>query len=817
MANYQLLKADIDAKVYQNGTQEITGENLNSVLNAMVASLGVGYQFMGMATPINPGTAQNPDYKCFYLATTPGTYTNLGGLVVADGEIAILKYDTSWIKEVTGIAIAESVSQLGQKVIDLEQPVFSVEKSFSTASAGSIPCKFYKGLTYTIYNDGNASVNFSTRETENGSTLDGVFAIAAGSFQIFVAAYDANYLRVNAGTSGRISVKAFQNQIDTINALILDCTKSEDSLAVTTNTTYVYKFLVGETYIISSPNTIVLSTTNSVNGSPVESIGTIEAGQEITFVPTENAQFLRVGFVYNDVTTIKIVRRGKLVEQVDILENKVGILENKFSELNLNRLVFKQGFVNSVDGDDTPSPNYIHTDFIVIDRNTTLVCSSAFSIRGYAKYDNSHIFVGYTFVNGTSCSVEEGIYKFVVRRPQDNTPIVPSEFTLDNSIIKLFPRVDAIASRVDTMTLPPIADFEFDTSLLDVSDELQGINMSAIDDLGCLTFQEQIYQKFDALVSNYPDKIERIDLALSVGVEYPIYANLAGKASGNYLPTPSYKTYMYKVSFPTTLANVGRTANKRSIFVVAGLHGWEAASQLNTYVVASKICECANGDWYSLLSAYDVYFVPCLNGYGAYHDLRVNANGVDLNRNFPFANWAINGEGTDNYSGPSAASEFETQILCKSVQNIKPDIFIDHHSYGATTWTFYVNPSSEIERVLSYKNLYDWNFRACKDYSQYYGDKFEVHPAGFWAGENQSANVWAKNLGIDMSATIEVCLGIGYLNGVTIPLEQAKATYYQAPIVRLNELMLRLALLRFAEYQLRYDKATGTLDESLEV
>ncbi|MDY4837260.1 MAG: metallophosphoesterase [Lachnospiraceae bacterium] len=116
MAKYQLLKADIDAKVYQNGKQEITGENLNSVLNAMVASLGVGYQFMGMATPTNPGTAQTPDYKCFYIATTPGKYTNLGGLVVADGEVAILKYDSSWTKEVTGAATADQVSQLGQYV-----------------------------------------------------------------------------------------------------------------------------------------------------------------------------------------------------------------------------------------------------------------------------------------------------------------------------------------------------------------------------------------------------------------------------------------------------------------------------------------------------------------------------------------------------------------------------------------------------------------------------------------------------------------------------------------------------------------------------
>ena len=116
MANYQLLKADIDAKVYQNGKQEITGDNLNSVLNAMVTTLGEGYQFMGVATPTNPGTAQNPDYKCFYLATTHGTYNNMGGLVVADGEVAILKYDSAWTKEVTGIATAAQLNQLSRAV-----------------------------------------------------------------------------------------------------------------------------------------------------------------------------------------------------------------------------------------------------------------------------------------------------------------------------------------------------------------------------------------------------------------------------------------------------------------------------------------------------------------------------------------------------------------------------------------------------------------------------------------------------------------------------------------------------------------------------
>lgn len=118
MSEYSSLKSTINANIKANNNHEITGAITNSVLNAMVNSLGAGYQFMGMATPTNPGTAQTPDYKCFYLATTPGTYTYLGGLVVADGEVAILKYDSSWHKEVTGAATAELLNQLSQKESD---------------------------------------------------------------------------------------------------------------------------------------------------------------------------------------------------------------------------------------------------------------------------------------------------------------------------------------------------------------------------------------------------------------------------------------------------------------------------------------------------------------------------------------------------------------------------------------------------------------------------------------------------------------------------------------------------------------------------
>lgn len=102
MGNYNSLKATINANVKQNGNREITGVVMNSVLNAMVNSLGTGYQYVGIATPsTDPGT---PDARVAYIASEPGTYTHFGGIVVNPGEVCFLKWDISWSKDVTGAA-----------------------------------------------------------------------------------------------------------------------------------------------------------------------------------------------------------------------------------------------------------------------------------------------------------------------------------------------------------------------------------------------------------------------------------------------------------------------------------------------------------------------------------------------------------------------------------------------------------------------------------------------------------------------------------------------------------------------------------------
>lgn len=114
MADYASLKATINASIKANGNQEITGPILNAVLTDMVDALAAGYTFAGVATTAtSPGT---PDQNVFYLAATAGTYANFGGIILAENEAAILKYNGSWVKESSGFATAENVDVINDEL-----------------------------------------------------------------------------------------------------------------------------------------------------------------------------------------------------------------------------------------------------------------------------------------------------------------------------------------------------------------------------------------------------------------------------------------------------------------------------------------------------------------------------------------------------------------------------------------------------------------------------------------------------------------------------------------------------------------------------
>ena len=96
--NYENLKALVNAKVYENTEQEITGEGLNEVLQSVVSSLKKGYLFGGMVSPADPFAAG--DERMVFVAAESGRYPAFGNFTVHDGEVCLFMWDTQWTKKI---------------------------------------------------------------------------------------------------------------------------------------------------------------------------------------------------------------------------------------------------------------------------------------------------------------------------------------------------------------------------------------------------------------------------------------------------------------------------------------------------------------------------------------------------------------------------------------------------------------------------------------------------------------------------------------------------------------------------------------------
>jgi protein MpaA len=103
-------------------------------------------------------------------------------------------------------------------------------------------------------------------------------------------------------------------------------------------------------------------------------------------------------------------------------------------------------------------------------------------------------------------------------------------------------------------------------------------------------------------------------------------------------------------------------APRRRVLVIGGIHGNEPV----TPPAVRGLLQAA------IAPDVEVWLVPESNPDGSAAGLRCNANGVDLNRNFPFEWSAADG-------GPAAASEPETQTLTVLVERLQPDVVVWVH------------------------------------------------------------------------------------------------------------------------------------------
>lgn len=103
-------QGDIDRANAAISKEETDRKAAVAALQSLIDTLNPGYQFMGVATPeTNPGT---PDQNVFYVASTAGTYSNFGGIILADGEVAFLTYNGTWTKNNSGFASQQSVENV---------------------------------------------------------------------------------------------------------------------------------------------------------------------------------------------------------------------------------------------------------------------------------------------------------------------------------------------------------------------------------------------------------------------------------------------------------------------------------------------------------------------------------------------------------------------------------------------------------------------------------------------------------------------------------------------------------------------------------
>ncbi len=135
---------------------------------------------------------------------------------------------------------------------------------------------------------------------------------------------------------------------------------------------------------------------------------------------------------------------------------------------------------------------------------------------------------------------------------------------------------------------------------------------------------------------------------------------------------------------PLEVYRFGSGPDRRMI--VAGIHG---GYEWNTVALADELTAYLQGHPDQIPSGVTLYILRVMNpdglARGQWYEGRMNANGVDLNRNFP-SNWQVEWPNSGCWShlpvssGESAASEPETQAVMDFVRNHPLTALISYHS-----------------------------------------------------------------------------------------------------------------------------------------
>ena len=145
-----------------------------------------------------------------------------------------------------------------------------------------------------------------------------------------------------------------------------------------------------------------------------------------------------------------------------------------------------------------------------------------------------------------------------------------------------------------------------------------------------------IYALYDALCEQYPQYITKRVLGMDASGQYEVRA--------------------YRIDNGTNFAY-----RRPRIVWLSSIHGNEGNTTISTYYMVKEILEKFATDpvCYGIMSAVRLYVVPAVNPWGVENYSRLNANNVNLNRNFP-VDWVYRDPnlayGTEKYGIMSASN-----------------------------------------------------------------------------------------------------------------------------------------------------------------
>lgn len=166
--------------------------------------------------------------------------------------------------------------------------------------------------------------------------------------------------------------------------------------------------------------------------------------------------------------------------------------------------------------------------------------------------------------------------------------------------------------------------------------------------------------------------------------------------------------YEYVIHNPIELTHAHALYTPPLVLLTSGIHGDEKTAVMALYNFIKSVITDADGVAKSLRNSVQFKIVPVCNPWGYNNNSRVNAHGVNINRNFSYK-WS---EKTDTDKGSEPYSEYETKAL-KAWADANADsamFHIDFHNHAVTTGVYFYIASNNIKQKhvfnVSIRGLY---------------------------------------------------------------------------------------------------------------